>query len=796
MRIKRFWASTLILAMTFGLAACGGTSVDNPATTEAVEEQTVGNASENIAAPEDEEVDSELEKAIRESTLKGTGPAKLEDTLKTDESAGAQPVDGEAIIDLNFDDDETDGFSVYTNGGTCDMSNEDGQLVADIKKCGSLDYANQLYWDGFALNKNCVYTYSFEISSDIERPIEYRLQINGGDYHAYQGEVIDIGPEVTYFSVDFEMTEESDPSPRLVFNMGKMEGMDSDPGEHKVYIDNIKLEVTDASNAAVISGLPTYVDVAVNQVGYKPEDVKTAVVKSDKQAEEEFIVCDAATNETVYAGKLEPAKFDKGANIGTKKADFTDLTTPGEYYVFTEKGASYTFKIEEETYSDIYKDAIQMLYKQRCATETDAVIAWEFAHKACHTDEAKVYDNPSISKDVSGGWHDAGDYGRYVVSGAVAVADLLEAYEDFDVTADDLGIPESGNEIPDILDEAKYELDWMLKMQDEESGGVYHKVTGLVFPGVVKPEEEKEQLYLAPISQAATGDFAAVMAKASVVYKEIDPEFSSRALAAAEKAWNYLVEDEEDKSFKNPEDMETGEYPDEYILDERYWAAVELYLAGNENIEEYVTKYKGMLDIKKGLGWADVGMYADYDLAKYSEGESRDKLIQHISEKAYSMVEQADKSGYFLTFATDFAWGSNMTIGNNGQFLYMAANVTGDENYAILAKQQLDYLLGTNSLGYCFVTGYGTFSPKTPHHRPSQVAKTAMSGMLVGGANKNLEDPYASAVLSNAAPAMCYVDNAQSYSTNETAIYWNSPLIYLLSAEQKAPVEDDVIEEE
>ena len=114
MRIKRFWASTLILAMTFGLAACGGTSVDNPATTEAVEEQTVGNASENIAAPEDEEVDSELEKAIRESTLKGTGPAKLEDTLKTDESAGTQPVDGDAIIDLNFDDDETDGFSVYT----------------------------------------------------------------------------------------------------------------------------------------------------------------------------------------------------------------------------------------------------------------------------------------------------------------------------------------------------------------------------------------------------------------------------------------------------------------------------------------------------------------------------------------------------------------------------------------------------------------------------------------------------------------------------------------------------------
>ena len=112
----------------------------------------------------------------------------------------------------------------------------------------------------------------------------------------------------------------------------------------------------------------------------------------------------------------------------------------------------------------------------------------------------------------------------------------------------------------------------------------------------------------------------------------------------------------------------------------------------------------------------------------------------------------------------------------------MAANVTGDENYSKLAKKQLDYIFGTNSMGYCFVTGFGTLSPKSPHHRPSQVVGSAMPGMLAGGPNKNLEDPYAKAVLSDQAPAMCYVDNAQSFSTNESAIYWNSPLIYLLSA--------------
>ena len=125
-----------------------------------------------------------------------------------------------------------------------------------------------------------------------------------------------------------------------------------------------------------------------------------------------------------------------------------------------------------------------------------------------------------------------------------------------------------------------------------------------------------------------------------------------------------------------------------------------------------------------------------------------------------------------------------MGVGNDGEILYMAYKLTGDEQYKTLAKHQLDYLLGTNALGYCFVSGYGTFYPENPHHRPSQVKGKAMIGMLAGGPDKNLEDPYAIAVLTEESPAMSYVDNAQSYSTNEVTIYWNSPLIYLLAAEQ------------
>ena len=765
MKRKRLISIIVTCAMLISVAGCGKTDSGNGTSS--------GNATPEDAVSKDYPV---------ESSLSGSGPATRADLASSsDADDSAQLKDGDVLVDINFDDGTVDNFVTYTNGGSYELINEDGQLVADIKNCGGLDYANQAYWDGFALSKNCVYTYSFDISSDIERKVEYRLQINGGDYHAYQGEVIDVGPEVTNFSVDFEMKEESDPAPRIVFNMGKMEDMSSDPGEHKIYIDNIKLEVKDASNAIEVSALPTYVNVAVNQMGYKPGDSKVAVVKTDTTDDEEFIVCDAYTNETVYAGKLGEPIHDYGSDLDVRRADFSDFAEEGEYYVYTAEGASYSFGIYENPLPDIYRDTFLMLYRQRCGTplENNGI----FDHPECHTSEATVYDDKSKKIDVSGGWHDAGDYGRYTVSTAKTIADLLLSYEDFGVNDDQMGIPESGNGTPDILDEARYGLDWMLKMQDSETGGVYHKVTCAVFPETVAPQDETDELLLAPISVAATGDFAAIMAKASVIYKDIDADFSKNALAAAEKAWDYLESLDTYKGYTNPSDIVTGEYDDENVLDERYWAAVELYLAGSDKTKDFITS-TNLDDVKEGLGWADIGLYANYDLARCDDEELSKLGKDVITAYADELVAQSEKTGYYLCFGSGFDWGSNMRVANEGMLLYMAGNVTGENAYIELAKHQKDYLLGTNALGYCFVTGYGSFCPENPHHRPSQVAGQAMTGMLVGGPDRNLDDPYAIAVLTEESAAMSYVDNAQSYSTNEVTIYWNSPLIYLLAAEQ------------
>jgi endoglucanase len=358
------------------------------------------------------------------------------------------------------------------------------------------------------------------------------------------------------------------------------------------------------------------------------------------------------------------------------------------------------------------------------------------------------------------------------------------SYEDSEAahSDDEIGIPESGNGTPDILDEARYELEWMLKMQDETSGGVYHKVTGEVFPETVLAVEETAQMILSPISNTATGDFAAVMAKASVLYRDFDADFADECLAAAEKAWDYLSAHKGDSGFKNVGDIVTGEYPDSKDADEYLWAAVELYLAtGDSSYNDYAKdELENNKAISYGLGWADVGTYALYDYCKnVSDNETAKSKLKTAADRLTSNYKY---SGYGSTISGSYVWGSNMVIANNGMLLLMASKILEDDSYVTYAHQQLDYLLGRNPVSYCFVTGFGSQSPTDTHHRPSQVLGEAMPGMLVGGADSNLEDPYAVAVLSDAANAKCYVDSSQSYSCNEVTIYWNSPLVYLLSS--------------
>lgn len=761
-------ATILATVMLTGLVACGeANNTEAAATAPQTEEASAVENSEDAEAEETDEAPEVKEK-----------PYELNVNLL--ENGG-------------FDDGLT-GWALYTSkGGDAEFSNVDGVGVLKVKNTGAVNYAIQPYYDGFALLYGGVYEFSFDISSTVPRNLESRIQVNGGDYHAYVLNYYDLTESMETYTCTFRMEEGNDPAPRVCFNLGTPDG-ESNVGEHEIHIDNVSLKIVDDTDIVIEEVVDNTINVNCNQVGFLPKARKTAVSKVSK-AGDSFDIVDAASGSVVYSGTFEKMVDSEAAGESLAQAVFTDFDKEGTYKIVIADGSeSYPFNVSSNVYDDLLADSFKFFYSQRCGTELDSSIVGDFAHVACHTSDAIIYGTDK-TKTVLGGWHDAGDYGRYTVPGAVAAADLLLAYEDSPEiwngdNGDNTGIPESGNGIPDILDEVRYELEFLMMMQDEATGGVYHKISCKEFPEFVMPEEETEDLYLAPISHTATGDLAAILAKASVVYRDIDGEFADKCLKMAKKSWDYLEADPATKGYKNPEDILTGEYPDTRDGDERYWAATELYNAtGDSKYADFIAE-KINVGVNHGYGWAAVSSYGNMTYLNMDESKTNPDIVAAIKEgiiaEADKYVANVDSDGYMCDLGLGYVWGSNMNVSNNARMMIDAYKITGDAKYEQAAYDQISYLLGQNAVSYCFLSGYGTISPVNAHHRPSMATNYVLSGMVIGGPNKNLDDPYAKATLIDLPPAKCYADSNQAYSVNEVTIYWNSPFVYLLGYEMNA----------
>ncbi|WP_455529176.1 glycoside hydrolase family 9 protein [Ruminococcus sp.] len=685
---------------------------------------------------------------------------------------------GNLISNSTFDKN-TSGWGTYKeSGGKCSLGTEDGQLALTVSSVGKLNYAVQVFYDIIPLYQNGVYRLKYDISSSVDRYIEGMIQQNGGTYQAYTWKGLELTSEPQTVDYEFTMKEETDIMAKLVFNCGIQEKHEGELPEHTIYIDNVSLELIDDSNVDYASSRPYAPSINVDQVGYRTDGRKTAVFR-DVTDQTEFKVINADTKEAVFTGKLENKTENKSADETNWTGDFSSVMEAGRYYISCSGlDDSYTFEIGDKVYSNLLDDSVRMLYLQRCGVKVEDK---DFGHDACHTDMATVYGT-SDKIDVSGGWHDAGDYGRYVVPAAKAAADLIYAYDAApELYSDDIGIPESGNGTPDILDEARFELEWMMKMQAAD-GGAYHKVSCANFPAYVMPTKETAELIVTPVSSTATADFCASMALAAEFYEEYDKDFAKKCMEAAEKSWAWL-EANPNFVFKNPADIVTGEYGDRTDKDERYWAAVQMYRATGD--EKYLANVSKALT---GLDWSTVGDYGNIALLTMKNADKESEVFRTAYENAASAVTAQAKtllkdanSNPYGAALTMYNWGSNMTIANGGIILALAGELTGEESCKEAAQAQLNYLLGVNPVGTCFVSGYGTVSPENPHHRPSMAVGHAMKGMLAGGVNQNLEDSAAKAYCQDQPAAKCYVDNSESYSTNEITIYWNSPLTYLLS---------------
>lgn len=534
---------------------------------------------------------------------------------------------------------------------------DSGRLALKVSATGDVTWAVQVYYDIIPLYQNGVYRLKYDISSTVNRTVDGMIQQNGGDYQAYTSKRLSLTPEVQTVDYEFTMKNATDIMARLQFNCGNFE---DNLSEHTIYIDNVSLELVYDSKVDYSSVRNYEPPIVTNQIGYRTNSLKTAVFDGASE-ERTFDVVNADTGAVVYTGELSAESNCAFSGETNRIGDFSAVTTSGSYYItYGNLEQSYTFQIADDVYHSALDDSVRMLYLQRCgsAVEDDT-----FGHKACHNTLATIYGtNEKI--DVSGGWHDAGDYGRYVVTGAKTVADLLYSYQTApQLFQDDTGIPESGNVVPDILDEARYEIEWMLKMQDR-SGGVHHKVTCAAFPGYVMPEEETDELIVTPISTTATADFCGTMALAYEFYQEIDADFAKQCLNAGEKAWNFLAENL-NLIFKNPTDIVTGEYGDNSDRDERYWAAAQMWRATGE--EKYLTAVES-IGVQSGMDSANLGDYGNIAILTM-DGIDKDsdvyrKAKNAILRSADTYVADSAKNmfGFSVTQYYQGGWGSNMKV--------------------------------------------------------------------------------------------------------------------------------------
>lgn len=536
--------------------------------------------------------------------------------------------------------------------------------------------------------------------------------------------------------------------------------------------------------------------IYVNQIGYPTEGVKIAVATAPCH----FQIIKSTDHISVFDGTAIEAGFDASSGDQTWHIDFTGLTLPGSYYILSGSGEkSPVFTIGKHVYRCLKNDLMKAFYFQRCGCALTGEYAGPYTHAACHM-EPSVFFEDYIKQtpdpqtfDMTGGWHDAGDFGRYTTAGAVAVAHLLYAYELFPESFQDtLTIPESGNGMPDLLNECLYELKWMLKMQAPD-GSVYHKLTAYRHADFIMPEDDHDTFCIYPASSMAAADFAAVMALASRIYRPFLPDFAKKALAAARQSWQWLLNNPY-TGFHNPKGCNTGEYDDDCDGDERMWAAAELLRSDDILDPSYleVLKTYALSDINKtDFGWTDVSGFALlsvlFDPDNHAGEPIRSIFKNALFQDADRLLSLLTQSGYRLAMLSeDFCWGSNMVVCNRSILLILAALLSEEakaSEYRQAALEHLHYLLGKNALGISYITGYGENAYKNPHNRPTFAdgIELPMPGWVSGGPNKAPCDPRAIELLPLGTPPMkCFVDEVESYSTNEITIYWNSPAVFMV----------------
>ena len=576
-----------------------------------------------------------------------------------------------------------------------------------------------------------------------------------------------------------------------------------------------------AASAALLSACnhfnPDNGPIRLNQVGFAPLQEMTATIVLPDSTVDPYatsVVITNAIDDTVWIGVPAVTMNNPVSGKRCQIIDFSALEREGDYTLFVNNpsfSASAPFVIREHPYKELTRAALRAYYHQRASMATEEPYAEGYARPAGHPDDhvlvhasAATAERPEGTVIASpGGWYDAGDYNKYIVNSGYTMGVWLMTYEfnrDYFDTLN-LNIPVTGNPssvtppCPDMLAEAMYNIRWMMTMQDLD-GGVYHKLTEPNFEGFIRPDQCKKPRYVVMKTTAATLDFAATMALAARVYAPYDSAFCAQATDAAIRAYAWAQAHPEvyyDQPAMNEQfkpEITTGAYDDFDVTDEFFWAATELHLL--TKAKEYaldVIRYKSQIAGYLPAVWGNVGELAMLEILMHRDfyqgfpDEFQDALLHHLEP----YLDEATTVSVFLSpygnREEDFFWGCNSEgcCWRGVECLY-AYRLTGEERYRINAERCLNYILGQNATGFCYVTGFGTHPTSHPHHRLSYShAKGTLPGFLAGGPNPARQDAETDGVKypKNVPADESYLDYQPSYASNEVTINWNVTLFAL-----------------
>ncbi|MFC4061391.1 glycoside hydrolase family 9 protein [Planomonospora corallina] len=710
-------------------------------------------------------------------------------------AAEPEPAEGpEQIVNGTFDT----GTAPWWSTANTALGLDDGRLCADIPGGTANPWDVIIGQNDIALVKDETYAFSFHGTASPGRVAKALIQLPVDPWTQF----LAVNPELSVSGNDYSYTFTSPvdlPNAQVVFQVGGSET------PWRFCVDDVSLKGGAEPEVYVPDTGPR---VRVNMVGYLPDGPKNATLVTEKTEPVAWKL--ERDGKTVAEGETVPRGVDASSGQNVHSIDFGSAEAAGTGYTLTADGeTSRPFDIDAGLYGELRTDALKFYYTQRSGIEIRDDLRPGYGRPAGHLGAAPNQGDTEVpcqagvcdyTLDVRGGWYDAGDHGKYVVNGGISVHQVMSAFErakaDGTHRDGDLDIPESGNGVPDILDEARWEQEFLLRMQVPQgrphAGMVHHKIHDAAWTGLpLLPHLDPQKRELHPVSTAATLNLAATAAQAARLFAPYDAEFAARNLEAAKRAWAAAKADP--ARYADPADgVGGGAYNDNDVTDEFYWAAAELYITtGEKEFKDFVlASPHHTADIwrERGFDWGNTAQLGRLQLAAVPNGlPDRARVRASVLEGAdkYLAVQRAHPYGLPYN-PPDFDWGSNNLILNNMVVMAVAHDISGEAKYRRGVLEGMDYILGRNALNQSYVTGYGEVASKNQHSRwyarqldPS--LPNPPKGTLSGGPNSAIQDPVAQAKLQGCKPQFCYLDDIESWSTNELTINWNSPLSWIAS---------------